>query len=301
MSRSEKGKLHPRNRHQGLYDFQELQRVLPKLAQYIVPNFEGKPTVDFANPIAVKLLNQALLIQFYGIQNWDIPENYLCPPIPGRADYIHSIADLLAEANGNEIPEGPEIRVLDIGVGANCIYPIIGHVEYGWSFVGSDVDFGALESANRILESNPKLNQSVELRHQANPAQIFKGVLQPREFFDVSICNPPFHASAEEAASVNQRKWRNLGKAAVANFGGKSNELWCEGGEVAFVTRMINESAALPENCFCYTCFISKEESLFKVEEALKRVRAKRVRIVEMAQGQKKSRFVAWSFYENKV
>jgi 23S rRNA (adenine1618-N6)-methyltransferase len=45
-----------------------------------------------------------LLISYYDIQKWDIP-HYLCPPIPGRADYIHYIADLLAESNNGIIPK----------------------------------------------------------------------------------------------------------------------------------------------------------------------------------------------------
>jgi 23S rRNA (adenine1618-N6)-methyltransferase len=39
------------------------------------------------------------------------------PPIPGRADYIHQIADLLATCNKKVVPTGADIRILDIGVG----------------------------------------------------------------------------------------------------------------------------------------------------------------------------------------
>ena len=42
------------------------------------------------------MLNRAILMHHYGVKSWDIPAGYLCPPIPGRADYIHSVADLLA-------------------------------------------------------------------------------------------------------------------------------------------------------------------------------------------------------------
>jgi 23S rRNA (adenine1618-N6)-methyltransferase len=59
-------------------------------------------TIDFSDPEAVKSLNQALLISYYDIQMGY--SHYLCPPIPGRADYIHYIADLLAESNNGIIP-----------------------------------------------------------------------------------------------------------------------------------------------------------------------------------------------------
>jgi 23S rRNA (adenine1618-N6)-methyltransferase len=86
----------------------------------------------------------------------------LRPPIPGRADYIHYIADLLAENNGGKIPKGKQIKCLNIGVGANCIYPIIGNQEYGGSFVGADVDPVSIASANKIIEFNPFLKPVAE-------------------------------------------------------------------------------------------------------------------------------------------
>ncbi len=120
-------------------------------------------SVDFANPLAVKALNKALLAHFYAVANWDIPDGFLCPPVPGRADYIHHLADLLAEASGT-IPANASI--LDIGVGANCIYPLIGVHEYGWRFTGSETSSQALSSAQAIISANPGLNRAIRLRRQ---------------------------------------------------------------------------------------------------------------------------------------
>ena len=88
--------LHPRNRHSGRYDFPKLIAACPELGEYVILNPYGKQSIDFANPDAVRVFNRALLRQFYGIQHWDIPAGYLCPPVPGRADYLHGLADLLA-------------------------------------------------------------------------------------------------------------------------------------------------------------------------------------------------------------
>ena len=157
----EKSSLHPRNKHRERYDFKQLIDSCPELGQFVKLNNYKDESIDFFNPEAVKMLNKALLKHYYGIDNWDIPKNYLCPPIPGRADYIHHIADLLGSNNSefqrNKIPTGNKIKCLDIGVGANCVYPIIGNKEYGWSFVGTDIDPVSIESANKIIEMNPFL------------------------------------------------------------------------------------------------------------------------------------------------
>jgi 23S rRNA (adenine1618-N6)-methyltransferase len=298
---SEKSNLHPRNPHRFRYDFKQLIGVCPELSAYIFINKYGTETIDFANPDAVKMLNRAILKYFYGISHWDIPPDYLCPPIPGRADYIHYIADLLANSNRGIIPEGKSVKVLDIGVGANCVYPIIGASAYGWDFVGSEIDPTAIQSANNIIVSNPSLSGKIECRLQASSAHIFKGIIKADEVFDVSICNPPFHASLAEATAGNQRKVKNLGgKNApnTLNFGGKSSELWCEGGEVSFIRKMIEESTTIPNQCRWFTSLVSKKENLPSIYHALEKAKVLKTSTIDMAQGQKISRIVAWSFLQ---
>jgi len=300
----EKLSLHPRNRHRGRYDFGALAQALPALKAFLVANpFEANEwTIDFANPAAVMALNAALLKVFYQVDSWRVPPGYLCPPIPGRADYVHHAADLLAADRGGIIPRGPEIRVLDIGVGANCIYPLIGHHEYGWRFVGSDSDAVATGAAQQIVDANAGLAAAIELRLQASPQRIFDGILTPDDRFDFVFCNPPFHASARAAEAGSLRKWKNLGKAGNAeskpkmNFGGQAAELWCEGGEAGFVGRMVAESAERRTQVSWFSALVSREESLPAIYSALKEVRARRVETIAMAQGQKKSRIVAWQF-----
>ena len=107
---SEKGNLHPRNLHRNRYDFEKLISTCPELNDFVSINKYGIETIDFSNPSAVKTLNKALLQTYYDIQNWEIPKNYLCPPIPGRADYIHYIADLLAESHNCLLYTSPSPR-----------------------------------------------------------------------------------------------------------------------------------------------------------------------------------------------
>lgn len=290
--------LHPRNRHAGGYDFPRLVAACPELGPFLRRAPHGGPSIDFSDPAAVKALNRALLAEAYGIQGWDIPPGYLCPPIPGRADYLHHLADLLAASNGGVIPRGPGLRVLDVGVGANAIYPLVGHREYGWSFVGSDIDAGALASAARIQAANPELAQAIALRRQPDPTAIFRGVVGPGERFDLTLCNPPFHGSLREAREAAQTKWRKLGRGGGAgrNFGGQGAELWCEGGEAGFVRRMLEESVAFGTQVRWFTTLISRSAALPGLQRALRLAGARDIRLVPMAQGQKQSRFVAWTF-----
>lgn len=292
--------MHPRNRDRSGYDFPALVQSLPELAAFVVPHPCGGTTINFSNAAAVTTLNRALLKHHYGVSHWDIPDGYLCPAVPGRADYVHQAADLLAEGNQGIIPRERTIRVLDIGVGANCVYPLIGAKEYGWSFVGTDIDAIALRSAQRVIDTNGITHGQIELRLQRSGANLFRGVVESGETFALSMCNPPFHASEEKAAEGTLRKLKNLGGAGsgkhVLNFGGQSNELWCEGGEPRFIQRMIAESREAPYLCLWFTTLVSKSSSLPALYHQLKKASAVEVRTIAMAQGQKQSRIVAWSF-----
>lgn len=292
---ADKMELHKNNKHQGKYDFPRLIENYQPLKKFVSPNPYGTPTINFFNPQAVKALNKALLITYYGISYWDIPKGYLCPPIPGRADYIHYLADLLQE--GNNMGETKPCRCLDIGVGANCIYPIIGHTEYGWTFVGSDIDPVSIENARKIVTCNPVLAHKIELRLQKDSRKILDGIIATEDFFDVTLCNPPFHSSKEAAEEGNLRKLSSLkGKKITKtklNFGGTSNELWCEGGEVRFLQNMITESRKYQRNCRWFTCLVSKKETLEKLYARLKAVNVAEYRVIPMSQGTKVSRILA--------
>jgi 23S rRNA (adenine1618-N6)-methyltransferase len=301
---NEKNNLHPRNPHRFRYDFDKLIQNLPELKKYVFINEHKIESIDFSTPAAVKTLNRALLKTYYNIENWNIPDGYLCPPIPGRADYIHYIADLLATTNSGIIPNGNKILGLEIGTGANCIYPILGHATYGWNFVGTDIDVKAIENCSKIIQQNPNLIDAISLQQQIEPRFIFKNIISPEDKFHFTICNPPFHASKDEANKGTLRKIKNLEDKKVIqpklNFGGQNNELWCDGGEIAFITQMIYESAKHSKQCFWFTTLVSKKENLLKIYKILKKVNAAYIRTINMSQGQKTSRIVAWTFLDQK-
>jgi 23S rRNA (adenine1618-N6)-methyltransferase len=296
--------LHPRNKHQGRYNFKELIISCPELAPFVRLNNYNDESIDFSDAEAVMMLNKALLMHFYKIDYWNIPQGYLCPPIPGRADYIHHIADLLGSSNNGIIPTDSQVKCLDIGVGANCIYPIIGNKEYDWSFVGSDIDPVSIQSANEIIENNASLKGNVTLRLQLNPEDVFRGIINKDEYVDLSICNPPFHASAEEAQAGTLRKLSNLNRKKITkttlNFGGKNKELWCEGGEEKFIQKMIFQGQEFASSCLWFTTLVARQAHLKNIYKALKTVKAVEVKTIPMSQGNKTSRIVAWTFLNPK-
>ena len=295
-----KSRLHSRNRNRERYDLSAITTSNPELKNYVKPNKFGVDSVDFSNPIAVKLLNKALLNHYYGIKSWEFPDENLCPPIPGRADYIHHIADLLGENNFDTIPFGDKITCLDVGLGASCIYPIIGVTEYAWKFIGSDIDPKSIASAQNIVNSNSSLKDKIECRLQKNPKNIFIGVIGKEDKIDVTICNPPFHSSIEDAQKGTRRKIKNLSgkkvKTPELNFAGISNELICDGGEYQFIQNMIRESKKISKNCYWFSSLVSKQSNLKGIYKLLEKIEANQIKTIPMGTGNKSSRIVAWTF-----
>jgi len=295
--------LHSRNFHNDRYDFRALIKTNPDLQEFVKPNKYGDLSIDFANPQAVISLNKALLAHFYGIKNYTIPDGYLCPPIPGRVDYVHHIADLLASCNNGVVPKGKTVKGLDVGIGANGIYAIIGSSVYDWNFVGSDIEIESIKSVENIVNSNEILKEKIECKLQTNPENIFTGIIKADEFYDFTLCNPPFHKSLKDAMDGNKRKVQNLTKQKTTknalNFGGKNNELWCKGGEIAFITNMIKESFEFKNNVLWFTTLVSKKDNLPLIYKKLEDIKAKEIKTINMSCGQKITRVVAWSFFNN--
>jgi len=284
--------MHPNNIHKDSYDFKMLIISHPQLSEFVFQNKYGTLTISFADPEAVLQLNKALLKFHYQVENWSIPKHYLCPPIPGRADYIHHLNDLLSEENIKG-----KIKGIDIGVGANAIYPILASRIYDWEMLGTDIEENSVEIAKVNIEANKNLSKNIEIRHQEDRGSIFKGMIQEGEFYDFSMCNPPFHASEKESTKATSRKLKNLGleKDSVLNFGGQANELWCNGGEALFIKRMIRESVLFKYQVGWFTSLVSKKENLPKIYKQLTKLKAD-FKTIEMGQGNKKSRIITWKF-----
>jgi 23S rRNA (adenine1618-N6)-methyltransferase len=301
---SRKPTLHARNRNKEQYDLTKMVATTPELNAYIQPNKQGQPSINFSDPKAIKVLNRAILQHYYGIGYWNFPDGYLCPPIPGRAEYIHRVADLLAQENNGNVPTGKRVQCLDVGTGASCIYPVIGTIEYQWQFIASDISKEAIQSAQQIIEKNAQLRDCIALRHQSSSNSIFEGILQPDERITLSICNPPFHASVEEATKGTRRKVKNLtGQQTTTptlNFGGIKDELIYIGGEYQFIQNMMVESRAIASNCLWFTCLVSKENNLKRLHRFLQQQRPTDIQVLPIQTGNKTSRILAWTYLKER-
>ncbi|MBT4413759.1 MAG: 23S rRNA (adenine(1618)-N(6))-methyltransferase RlmF [Polaribacter sp.] len=282
----EKG-LHPKNKFNKGYDFDVLIVENPLLKEFVLENKFGSISIDFSNPNAVKELNKALLFSYDKLNLWNFSDENLCPPIPGRLDYILHLSDLLSEEK--------DIKILDIGTGATCIYPLLGVAEFNWNFIATDIDLDSLDSAQDIIDDN-NLDANIKLRQQFDEQQILKGILEEDDFFSATMCNPPFYKSAEEARGANRRKSRNLGNNAVRNFSGNNNELWYKGGEKVFLHNYLYESSLFSNKSKWFTSLVSKKENVESLQNSSKKLGAEEFKVINMNQGNKVTRIVCWRF-----
>ena len=282
----EKG-LHPKNKFNKGYDFDALIVENPLLKEFVLENKFGSISIDFSNPNAVKELNKALLFSYDKLNLWNFSDENLCPPIPGRLDYILHLSDLLSKEK--------DIKILDIGTGATCIYPLLGVAEFNWNFIATDIDLDSLDSAQDIIDDN-NLDANIKLRQQFDEQQILKGILEEDDFFSATMCNPPFYKSAEEARGAKRRKSRNLGNNAVRNFSGNNNELWYKGGEKVFLHNYLYESSLFSNKSKWFTSLVSKKENVESLQNSSKKLGAEEFKVINMNQGNKVTRIVCWRF-----
>lgn len=280
--------MHPKNPFSERYDFKRLIKDLPELKPHVIQHPKSGETIDFSNPESVTLLNRALLKSSYQL-NWDLPSEFLTPGVPGRADYLYSIFDLIKV-------KGKKVRLLDVGCGANLIYSLIAARTFDWSVVGCDIDPHALGHAQKLIEQN-KLSAHIELRQQQHHEQIFKGVIKSAEEFTLTVCNPPFYGSHKEAEAEANRKWKHLGlKVEGRNFGGRGAELYCKGGELVFLKTMVKESAVFKNQVQWFSSLVSNSGNVKILDREIDKAGASELHTLELVQGQKKTRVLAWTF-----
>ncbi|KAJ6807637.1 methyltransferase-like protein 16-like protein isoform X1 [Iris pallida] len=323
--RAERPTIHPRNKYsENPPDFSELASLYPSFRPFVfLSSRTGRPAIDWTDFNATRELTRVLLHRDHAV-NWWIPDGQLCPTISNRSNYIHWIEDLLSsELIPSSHDSDHRVRGFDIGTGANCIYPLLGASLLGWSFVGSDVTAVALEWARKNVESNPHLSELIEIRKASssllsksspeesgsedaaelasieNPGSleydrkeecyqeppVLINVVRDGEEFDFCMCNPPFFESIEEAG-LNPR----------TACGGTTDEMVCPGGELAFVTRIIEDSVTLKHSFRWFTSMVGKKSSLKFLISKLRKFGVSIVKTTEFVQGRTARWGLAWSF-----
>ena len=294
--------MHAQNPYGNRYDLKRLTKHYHALEKFIVLNPSGEETIDFSSSEAVFALNKSMLLADFKLGDYELPSGYLIPPVPGRLDYLLHVRDFLTEKFN--VSENSQLNGLDMGSGANGIYCILGAQYFNWKMVGSETDAKAVEIANANIQKTKGLNDKIEIRHQQDKGSLFKNTIQANEQFDFVVCNPPFHSSKEEALKGSLRKVKNLGGYAVKekfllNFEGQANELWCNGGEVLFIKRLIKESVGFKNQVKVFSTLVAKSDSVAAIKKQLSKVKAN-FEVIPMALGNKKGRYVMWWFESSK-
>jgi 23S rRNA (adenine1618-N6)-methyltransferase len=107
------------------------------------------------------------------------------------------------------------------------------------------------------------------------------------------MCNPPFYESKEEMLTSAASKQRPPFTACT----GSENEMVTTGGEVAFVSRMIEESLGLRDRVQWYTSMLGKFSSVAVLAQKLRDNGVDNYAVTEFVQGNKTRRWgIAWSF-----
>ena len=290
--------MHAQNPYAERYDLKRLANGHFPLKKHIFLNPSDQQTIDFTDSDAVYELNKAMLLADYKLVDYDLPKGYLIPPVPGRLEYLLHLRDFISEKF--KVDKPVQFRGLDIGTGANGIYCILGVQHFNWLMIGAESDVVAVKIARENIQLTNTLKDKIEIRHQKNKSFLFNNIIQPKEQFDFSVCNPPFHSSKDEALKRSLKKNSNLGNPMdrnthLLNFEGQANELWCNGGEALFIKRLIKESLGFKSQVKVFSSLVSKTNSLAAIEKKLKKVEAN-YQIISIDLGNKKSRIVVWWF-----
>ncbi|MCJ1370519.1 hypothetical protein MMC20_001732 [Loxospora ochrophaea] len=273
-------------------DFSTLALQSPDFQKHLKSNGQ----LDFSDPAAVKQLTKSLLKADFGIEI-DLPDDRLCPPVPNRLNYILWIQALLDTTSGRLTEQADisqDVIGLDIGTGASCIYPLLGCQQRpNWKFIATDIDEKNMHYARQNILSN-------DLQSRIRPLPTTPSdPLIPLDALNLShitftISNPPFYASTASLLASSASKSRPPHSTCT----GSETEMVTPGGEVAFVSRMIDESAELRERVQWYSSMLGKRDSVAAVISTLKNKGAENWAVKEFVQGGGKTRRwgVAWSW-----
>jgi 23S rRNA (adenine1618-N6)-methyltransferase len=283
--------MHESNPFRNGYDFTILLEVEPGLQSYVYTTKYGSPSLLLKEPEAVLLFNKTLLAYQFRIDFFELPEGYLCPAVPGRLDYLLHVKELLDDK--------PHIHLLDVGCGASGIYQLLAEKVLGWKSKGSDINPISTKYAQINLHKNG-LHSAICV-HQQHSENYFSGIIQQQDYFDVTVCNPPFYEQKETSTRLAARKWKQLNIQPESNeqktsFGGNDHELWVSKGQTEFIQAMIRESVGYKDQVGWFTCLVSKKSMLNEILPVLKKLTIAEYRVQEMEQGRKQSRFIAWRF-----
>ncbi|KAK7044830.1 S-adenosyl-L-methionine-dependent methyltransferase [Favolaschia claudopus] len=284
--------MHPRNPYRTPPDFFQLAKSYPPLEPCLI-SVSGGHSIDFKDENSQRRLTEALLHRDFNI-SLNVPPNRLCPPVPNRLNYVLWIQDIL-RATG--LSEGTTVLGLDIGTGASAIYPLLScSLNPTWSFIATDVDKVSLSCARSNAEKNG-LSARIQICETTPQALIFSPLQGPDIRVDFTMCNPPFYSSHEDVAASAEAK--EFEPNAVCT--GADVEMITEGGESAFVGRMVIESVDIGTRCRWYTSMLGKMSSLTQIVTSIREHSIENYGITEFVQGSTRRWAIVWSFDDSRL
>lgn len=312
--------MHPRNIYRNRINFKQLADLYPDFAGHLTIEDNGRVSIDYADPVALRSLTECLLDTDFRLKV-TIPADRLVPTLPMRLNYLLWIEDLI---NFAQLDRNEKIVGLDIGTGCCAIFPLLGvRLNSSWVFHATEIEPVNFNYASMNVNNN-HLNDRVigtylscvchnsnslfSLVHNVDGSQLFHHLnLNNLTFI---MCNPPFfkencakssedcHEGEQQQTRRPNRKFHQTKVAASC-----SSESVVEGGEVTFVQKMIDESFQ-DKNCAqLYTVMVGHKKSFLQLKDQLKDyVNEKKMtsfNYTELCQGNTKRWALAWSFSVN--
>ena len=272
-------------------DFLTLIKEFPELKKYILKQNEDNEEefqFDWSNNELSLLMDKSILNYYFNIKYYDIPKGFLIPPIPSRINYINLINSIIAKLIKDINIKN--IIGIDIGTGANIIYPILGYSIYKWKFICTEINKEAYNNAKLILQKN-NLENNINIIKQNNKDNIFISILNRENKYLFSMCNPPYY-NYENEIKLEDKKRDN-----EYNF----DEIYYKNGEYGFFQRYFEESICYKNNVFLYTILIGKKINAENIYDKLSSY-SDIIKIYNMQKiltGNNVRYIIYWSFFNN--
>ena len=272
-------------------DFLTLIKEFPELKKYILKQNEDNEEefqFDWSNNELSLLMDKSILNYYFNIKYYDIPKGFLIPPIPSRINYINLINSIITKLIKDI--DIKNIIGIDIGTGANIIYPILGYSIYKWKFICTEINKEAYNNAKLILQKN-NLENNINIIKQNNKDNIFISILNRENKYIFSMCNPPYY-NYENEIKLEDKKRDN-----EYNF----DEIYYKNGEYGFFQRYFEESICYKNNVFLYTILIGKKINAENIYDKLSSY-SDIIKIYNMQKiltGNNVRYIIYWSFFNN--
>ncbi|KAF1811593.1 DUF890 domain protein [Eremomyces bilateralis CBS 781.70] len=272
-------------------EFAALAKDDPDFAKVLKENNK----IDFWDPLAVQQLTKSVLRRDFKLEI-NLPGDRLCPPVPNRFAYIkwlQKLIDSTGDSYRDAYEESREVIGIDIGVGASCIYPLLGCASRpNWRFGGTEIDARNLEFAQKNVRTN-----GLESRIRILPAKEGQPLISLAQLgtdhADFVMCNPPFFTSLEDMDATYETKT----KPPSAVCTGAAVEMITDGGDLGFALQIFALSQSLKTKIQWYSCLLGKLQSAKDLVARLKESEITNFAAHCLQTGGRTKRWlVAWSY-----